>query len=128
MTKETYLMLLQNYTDMYSCHTKTVTKNVCICPKGFNDFECSTVMYKKCFVNVTDPALYQSCPERPDTPYYLYSLQGYAPCFYLNFSRSYEVKYQLQCRIINEHGIVPQEEQNGYGYRDVTVPPAYNPF
>ena len=87
-------------------------------------------MYKKCFVNITDPAFYAGCPERKDTPQYMYSLQGYDPCFYLDFSRSYEVKYQLQCRVINEHGIVPEDmtEVNGYKYRDVLTPPSYNPF
>ena len=63
-------------------------------------------MYKKCFINITDPAFYAGCPEKPDTPYYLYSVPGYDPCFYLNFSRSYEVKYLVNCRIINENGII----------------------
>jgi hypothetical protein len=130
VTKETYLMLLQNFTDSYSCHTKNVTKSVCICPKGFNDFECSTVMYKKCFVNITDPPFYAGCPDRKDTPQYLFSVSGYDPCFYLDFSKSHEVRYQLQCRNIDANGIVASEltEVNGYRYRDVLTPPSYNPF
>jgi hypothetical protein len=129
VTKETYLTLLQNYTDLYSCFTKNVTKNVCVCPKGFNDFECSTTMYKKCFVNITDPPFYAGCHGKQDTPYYLYSVPGYDPCFYLNFSRSYEVKYQLHCRVINEQGIVDEQtDLTGYKYRDVLASPSYNPF
>jgi hypothetical protein len=95
VTKETYLTLLQNYTDTYTCFTKEVSNNVCVCPKGFNDYECATTMYRKCFVNITDPPFYAGCPDRPDTVQYLYSVPGYDPCFHLNFSRSYEVKYQL---------------------------------
>lgn len=108
VTKETYLMLLQNYTDMYSCYTKNVTKNVCVCPKGFIDFECATMMYKKCFVNITDPPFYAGCKDRPDTPSYLFSLPGYDPCFPLDFSRSHEIKYQLNCRVIDDRGLVDQ--------------------
>ena len=55
-------------------NTKNVTKNVCVCPKGFNDYECSTAMYKKCFINITEPAFYAGCPEKKDTVYYLYSI------------------------------------------------------
>lgn len=114
-------MLLQNYTDTYTCYTKEVTNNVCVCPKGFNDYECATTMYRKCFVNITDPPFYAGCPDRPDTVQYLYSVPGYDPCFFLNFSRSYEVKYQLQCRVIDDRGLA--QSQTGYEYRDVLVPP-----
>lgn len=86
MTKETYQELLRN--PHYRCTQRTVTKDVCVCPKGFGDFECSTPVYKKCFLNITEPALYKDCSHLPDTPYYLYSLPGYDPCTYLNFTRS----------------------------------------
>ncbi len=65
--------------------------NVCVCPQGYTDFECSTPLYKKCFINITEPAFYKQCENQKDTPYYLYSIQGYDPCYYLNFSKSHEI-------------------------------------
>ena len=65
--------------------TRDVTKNVCVCPMGYGDYQCSTELYKKCFINITEPAFYAGC-KHPDTPYYFYSIPGYDPCFYINFS------------------------------------------
>jgi hypothetical protein len=94
--------------------------NVCVCPRGFADFECSTSLYKKCFLNITEPAFFKGCSSLPDTPYYLYSVPGYDPCTYLDFTRSYEVKFQVQCNTIDENGLVKMSaERTGYDYRDV---------
>lgn len=100
-----------------------------MCPKGFGDFQCSTSLYKKCYINVTDPDLSKGCSENKDTPYYLYSVPGYDPCFHFNFSQSYEIKYKLDCRIIDDTGLVEmQREQTGYEYRDVVEVASFNPF
>ena len=77
-----------------------------MCPQGYGDFQCETSLYKKCMVNFTEPALHKGCPERPDTPYYLYSVPGYDPCHFFNFSRSYKMKYLIECRSIDEMGQV----------------------
>lgn len=99
----------------YKCTTKNVTKNVCVCPRGYGDFQCSTQLYQKCLINITEPAFYQGCSDRQDTPYYLYSIPGYDPCFYLNFTQSQEIKFKLQCKVIDEHGLNdPSTEVAGY--------------
>lgn len=101
-----------------------MTKNVCVCPKGYGDYQCSTQLYQKCFINITEPAFYKGCEERQDTPYYFYSIPGYDPCFYLNFSRSQEIKFNLKCKVIDEHGLNdPNVESAGYKYRDVISEP-----
>lgn len=114
VTRENYLQLKD--IPSYKCMEKNVTKNVCVCPKGYGDFQCSTQLYKKCFINITEPAFYKGCSEnKEDTPYYLYSVPGYDPCFYLNFSRSYEVIFNLNCKVIDEHGLNDlRYESSGY--------------
>lgn len=81
-------------------------------------------------VNITEPAFYKGCEERPDTPYYLYTIPGYDPCFYLNFSRSQEIKFNLKCKVIDETGLNdPNVESAGYQYRDVIEEPkSYSAF
>ena len=81
VTKETYQFLLANHSDSYSCFTQNVDTNVCVCPKGQSDFECVTASSTKCYLNITNPPFYQGCEDRPDTPYYLYSVPGYSPCY-----------------------------------------------
>jgi hypothetical protein len=102
VTKETYKQLQAD--QEYSCTSKNITKNVCVCPKGYGDFECSTALYTKCFINITEPAFDKGCKGN-DTPYYLYSIPSYDPCFFLNFSQPYTVVFNLQCRVIDEHGV-----------------------
>lgn len=102
VTHQSFLKLKQD--SKYKCSEKNVTKKVCVCPKGYGDFRCSTQLYKKCFINITEPAFYKGC-NKPDTPYYFFSVPGYDPCFYLNFSRSIEVVFNLQCKVIDEKGL-----------------------
>lgn len=69
---------------------------------------------------MTDPAFYKSCDHIPDSEYYLYSLKGYQPCYFLDFTKSYEVKFRLVCQVLNEQGFSDISTQNlGYTYRDV---------
>ena len=122
VTQETYHKLLN--AEGYKCTTKNMTRNVCVCPKGYGDYQCGTQLYQKCMVNITEPAFYKGCQGQKDTPYYFYSLPGYDPCFYLNFSRSQEIKFNLKCKVIYENGLNdPNVEGAGYKYRDVLEPP-----
>lgn len=43
VTFETY----QKLKDMegYKCINKNVTKSVCVCPKGYGDYQCATQLY-----------------------------------------------------------------------------------
>jgi hypothetical protein len=43
VTSETY-QKLSNKSE-FKCVKKEVTKNVCVCPKGFGDFQCATQLY-----------------------------------------------------------------------------------
>ena len=96
VTKETYQYLLANYSDAYSCYTQDVQTNVCVCPKGQSDFECTTASYQKCYLNITDPMFYKGCEDKfEDSPYYLYSVPGYSPCYFLNFTEPYTIEYWI---------------------------------
>jgi len=60
----------------------------------------------------------------PDTPYYLYSVPGYDPCYYLNFTRSHEIQFYMQCKIIEEDGLEStNSETSGFPYQNVNVQP-----
>lgn len=50
----------------------------------------------------------------------MYSIPGYDPCFYFDFTKSYTIGYQLVCKYIDETGMVDVNSENmGYQYRDV---------
>ena len=118
-----------NHTDQYTCYTRDVENNVCVCPKGKSDFECATASYQKCYLNITDPAFYQGCEDKEDSPYYLYSVPGYSPCYFLNFNETYTVEFYITCRPVDETGLVEvQREEVGYEYRDVIKQPEFVPF
>ena len=118
-----------NHTDQYSCYTREVETNVCVCPKGKSDFECLTASYTKCYLNITDPTFYQGCEDREDSPYYLYSVPGYSPCWPVNFTEPYTVEFYINCRPVDETGLVEvQREEVGYEYRDVIKQPEFVPF
>jgi len=59
VTSETFRELHDK--EGYRCNQKNVTKNVCVCPKGYGDFQCATQLYQKCLVNITEPAFYKGC-------------------------------------------------------------------
>lgn len=74
-------------------------------------------------MNITEPAFYKGC-QKEDSPYYMYSIPGYDPCFYFDFSKTADIKFKLTCRSIDDTGVVELNQQNvGYQYRDVVVPP-----
>ena len=130
VTFETFVELSE-LPEQYKCVQRSVAKKVCVCPIGFGDYQCSTQLYRKCFINITEPAFHKGCSERPDTPEYLYTLPGFDPCFRLNFSQPNEIQFYLQCKVIDYFGlkeIVPHET-TGYEYRDVIEhPKPYNAF
>ena len=129
VTKETYQFLLANHSDSYSCYTQNVETNVCVCPKGQSDVECAVSAYDKCYLNITNPAFYQGCEDHPDTPYYLYSVPGYSPCYYQDFNGPLDVEFYMHCKTIDANGLVSvQREEVGYEYRDVISEPEFIPF
>ena len=74
-----------------------------------------------CYVNVTNPPFYKrECSDRPDTNYYRYSIAGYDPCYYFDFSKIHTLKFKLYCQVFVEKGFIePNKENIGYKYRDV---------
>lgn len=92
---------------------------MCLCPSGFYGYECDTQEYKQCYVNITNPPFYQGC-DYPDSAYYMYSIHGYDPCYFLDFTKSYDVRFILNCQNIALTGIEDDSgEKVGYEYRDV---------
>ena len=126
VTNETYSLLISQYSDQYSCYTKNVENNVCVCPQGVVDYVCATDLYTKCYINITEPAFYKGCEnEFEDSFYYLYSVPGFSPCFWQNFSSSIDVEFTLNCQQIETTGLVSMATGNdvGYPYRDVIQSP-----
>lgn len=119
-----YGLLFYGDGNNFECKTELKKTSVCICPRGYNDFECSTPLYKKCFLNITEPAFHKKCEKTEDTPYYLYSVPGYDPCYYLNFTRSHEITFYVQCKIIEQDGLESaNSETSGFHYKDVIEQP-----
>lgn len=54
----------------------------------------------------------------PDSDYYLYSLGGFAPCFFYDFTSNYTFEITLNCKIYTDL----LNLQTGYQYRDVVEP------
>lgn len=76
---------LKGFPEQFNCTQSLETNNVCMCPPGKQDFLCATDTPQKCWVQITDPDFGKGCPEKGDSAYYLYSLQGYAPCYFIDF-------------------------------------------
>lgn len=93
-----------------------------MCPSGFYGFDCSTQTFNECYMNITDPPFYQSCGEgKEDSPYYMFSIPGFDPCYFIDFTKSYDVKFKFVCRATSISGVVDTNLENvGYPYRDVT--------
>jgi len=51
----------------------------------------------------------------PDSDYYLYSLGGFAPCFFYDFTATYTFEITLNCQIYSNLTALT----TGYQYRDV---------
>ena len=90
-------------------------------------------MYTKCYVNITEPNLSEGCANKTDSAYYLYSIPGFSPCFFFDFTSKtpFELGYNLNCKQMDTDGqmaAVKETEFTGYQYRDVVTPAKYNPF
>jgi hypothetical protein len=94
--------------------------SACICPEGFYGPRCETLPFIKCFVNITEPAVYDTSKCRNSMPDGENSVQGFDPCFFFDFSSSYIFKYKLACKSINALGLVALEPFSiGYHYKDL---------
>ena len=88
VTKDDFEALI-NYPQDFQCHTEQRETFVCMCAPGNTDALCMTQMDQSCFVNITNPPLYEGCMDRPDSDYYTYSLGGYAPCYFYDMTKEY---------------------------------------
>jgi len=70
-----------------------------MCAPGHSDVLCATLFNQTCFVNITNPPLYEGCTGE-DSDYYLYSLGGYAPCYFYDFTKTYTFEIKLECKIL----------------------------
>ena len=103
---------------------------MCVCPQGYAGVDCSNDLYTRCYINITDPALYQGCEDKfTDSFYYLYSVPGFSPCFWFDFSTSITVSYTLNCQQVTTNGLVDMEKgpRVGYQYRDVIKEASVSP-
>jgi len=119
VTKDTYRTLMTGYAHQFDCSVEQVTNDVCVCPKGTGDWLCATDLYTKCYVNITDPPLYKGCADKPDSAYYLYSVPGFSPCFFFDFTSKtpFNLGYELNCRTVNTTGqMEPVSETEFTGY------------
>jgi len=96
VTDDDYATLI-DYIDDFECWTEERETPLCMCAPGNTDFVCMTQMSQSCVVNITSPPLYEGCMDRPDSDYYMYSLGGFAPCYYYDFNEVYEFELTLQC-------------------------------
>lgn len=71
--------------------------------------------------------MYEGCSGKyPDSDFYLYSIPGFTPCNFYDFSKKYTIKYKLDCRDISANGGVVvdggHKEGTKYSYADVITP------
>jgi hypothetical protein len=90
----------------FNLEVRQVTNGACICPSGFFGARCETLNYAKCFVNITDPAVYDTTACRngmADGD----SIEGFDSCFFFDFSKTYTFKFRLSCKSVTAKGLVP---------------------
>ena len=125
VTNQSYIHLttLPFYTQRATCYMKEVKNPACLCPAGYMGAYCQYHDYTKCYVNITQPALYKGCKdEYPDSDYYLYSIQGFDPCHHFDFTKKQEIKFKLNCLPLTEDGVVKEAghvEKLGFDYVDI---------
>ena len=77
VTKESYnaLRTLPFYQSRVQCDIERVTNDACFCPSGFTGALCGEAAFSKCYVNMTNPAMYKGCREdKVDSDFYVYSI------------------------------------------------------
>jgi len=95
-----YAIALPYYKRIAKCYEMNTTNPACWCPKGFTGALCQEAKQKKCYVHITEPNMDKPCsedPENVDSEYYVYSIQGFDPCHKFDFTRSYKIKFKLDC-------------------------------
>ena len=93
----------------------------CYCQAGFQGKDCSEKVesFTKCLINVTEPALYQGCRGQ-DSHEYVYSIQGFDPCFSFDFTKPMQLRYELKCRNLDVDGkVINGNEALGFPYEDI---------
>lgn len=55
--------------------------------------------------------MHKGCSHKEDSDYYVYSIKGFDPCHFFDFTKSYKMKYNLQCRPVDDQALVLP---NGY--------------
>jgi hypothetical protein len=109
------------YQKRFSCKKK-ITKNlVCHCPSGFSGVLCQNLLPNQCYVSITDPNLAAGC-NYEDSDQYVYSIPGYDPCNFYDFSKKYTIKFRLICKPSNAQNYVLTDvhpEGPGYAYKNV---------
>lgn len=88
VNKKSYgdLTTLPYFTKRSTCKIQQVPHQVCHCPAGFVGSRCQFADYRKCYVNMTEPALYAGCQGKfEDSEFYDYTIQGFDPCFFYDF-------------------------------------------
>lgn len=89
---------------------------------------CDTALSGQCYLNITDPMFYKTC-DYPDSEYYIYSIHGYDPCYFLDFTTTYDVHYILTCAPTDIEGYLTEwSEGLGAEYRDVTEMPSWDNY
>ena len=58
-----------------------------------------------CQVEIIDPDFSAGCADQPDSAYYMYSLQGYAPCFFYDFTTTIDITVNINCQMINSTNV-----------------------
>lgn len=80
-----------------NCPSEIATNEVCYCPEEFSGFDCSLRAFTMCYVNITEPALYEGC-NSADSEDYVFSIAGYDPCNFYDFDNdTITISYRLQC-------------------------------
>lgn len=114
------------YQERATCREETKQTPTCICPSGYTGHLCKTALPNQCFVQITQPNLAAGCSEQfEDSDYYVYSIQGYDPCYFFNLEKKTTIKYKLTCQAINSNFEVIEgghPEGLGFKYSDILDP------
>ena len=121
---------LNAFPELFTCSSSAQNNQVCVCGVDHTDYLCATEAQYKCQVKIIDPPFEVGCPEKEDSAFYTYSLQGFAPCYPLDFSKTIEVKYKLKCMqydtTASNKVVRDPKPKVGYAYRDVIKHPVYD--
>ena len=108
------------------CYQRNETNNACHCPAGYLGAFCEETEANKCYVQFTSPNLAEGCRDQhADGDYYVYSIPGFDPCNFYDFSGNTTLKFQLICKPVELSGGYVKDTPHaegvgaGYGYENV---------